>query len=64
MSDDIDRAQAREAEWLADALAQPLPAGGASLLAMDYPTLCILCDEEIPEGRRRVLPGVQTCIEC
>jgi phage/conjugal plasmid C-4 type zinc finger TraR family protein len=25
---------------------------------------CEACGEEIPEGRRRALPGVRTCIAC
>ena len=25
---------------------------------------CIECGEEIPEARRRALPGARTCIEC
>lgn len=25
---------------------------------------CIECGEEIPEGRRRALPGVRTCVPC
>lgn len=25
---------------------------------------CLECGEEIPEGRRRALPGVRTCIAC
>lgn len=25
---------------------------------------CFLCDEPIPEPRRRALPGVQVCIDC
>ena len=27
-------------------------------------THCRECGEEIPEGRRRVLPGVRTCVAC
>jgi phage/conjugal plasmid C-4 type zinc finger TraR family protein len=27
-------------------------------------THCIECGEEIPEARRKALPGVKTCIEC
>jgi phage/conjugal plasmid C-4 type zinc finger TraR family protein len=27
-------------------------------------THCVECGEEIPEGRRRALPGVQTCVPC
>ena len=25
---------------------------------------CVECGEEIPEGRRKVLPGVKLCVEC
>jgi len=27
-------------------------------------THCVDCGEEIPEGRRRAMPGVRTCIAC
>ena len=27
-------------------------------------TRCVVCGDEIPEARRRVLPGVGTCIRC
>ena len=27
-------------------------------------THCAECGEPIPEGRRRALPGVRTCVEC
>jgi phage/conjugal plasmid C-4 type zinc finger TraR family protein len=27
-------------------------------------THCLECGDEIPEARRRVLPGVRTCIRC
>jgi phage/conjugal plasmid C-4 type zinc finger TraR family protein len=27
-------------------------------------THCIECGEEIPEGRRRALPGARTCLPC
>ena len=27
-------------------------------------THCLECGEQIPEARRRALPGVRTCIEC
>jgi len=61
MTDVFDRAQEREAELRADALADqarlhPLPSG-------ESPTECD-CGEPIPEARRRALPGVRTCVEC
>lgn len=33
-------------------------------VAMDAGLICMLCGDEIPEARRRVLPGCCTCIEC
>ncbi len=27
-------------------------------------THCVECGEEIPEGRRRAMPGVRTCVPC
>ena len=34
-----------------------LPTGGGQ-------THCVECGEEIPEARRRALPGARTCVEC
>ncbi len=34
-----------------------LPAGESLMF-------CIACGEDIPEARRRALPGCRTCIEC
>jgi phage/conjugal plasmid C-4 type zinc finger TraR family protein len=34
-----------------------MPAGEAA-------THCLECGDEIPEARRRAMPGVQTCITC
>lgn len=62
MSDDVDRAQAREEEFRQDALAERArrtqPAAGDSALC------CVQCGQEIPDGRRQAVPGVQLCIEC
>ena len=62
MTDDIDRAQAREEEMRADALARferrHPPTAEASA------EQCKCCGETIPEARRQALPGVQTCVEC
>lgn len=64
--DDLDRAQEREEELRADALAEferahPRPAEAGPTASASH---CVLCDEPIQEGRRQALPGVQTCIEC
>ena len=62
MSDDMDRAQAREEEMRSDALAEhDRRAHGRPLLLSA--THCE-CGVAIPEIRRKTLPGVQTCIEC
>ncbi|MDR6624503.1 phage/conjugal plasmid C-4 type zinc finger TraR family protein [Caulobacter segnis] len=34
-----------------------LPVGESALV-------CAECDEDIPEARRRALPGVRTCVTC
>ncbi len=62
MTDFADLAAEREAEIRADALAEHARRGGwpERLSAV----LCGVCDEPIPEARRRAVPGVQTCIDC
>lgn len=67
MTDDIDRAQAREAELLADALrGQERRAGLAGRTVADSARFCQApgCGEAIPEPRRRAVPGVQLCVAC
>lgn len=67
MTDDIDRAQAREAQMLADALRdQARRAGIAGKTAADSADHCQArgCGEEIPETRRLAVPGVQFCVAC
>ena len=63
LTDDIDRAQAREAELLADALrdhARRVGRGWGAVSAED----CGGCGEVIPVARRRAVPGVQVCVAC
>ncbi len=67
MTDDIDRAQAREAELLADALRdQARRAGLAGKTTAASATYCEGrgCGMEIPESRRRAVPGCQLCVAC
>ena len=68
MSDEVDRAQAREQELLADALARHQrrrPA--AALLEAEF---CgehldgVGCGEAIAPARRAALPGCQLCVAC
>lgn len=62
VSDDMDRAQAREEEMRQDALAEQ--ARRAQSDAGDSAEDCAMCGEPIPEGRRQAVPGVQTCVDC
>ena len=65
MTDDIDRAQAREAELLADALRDHARrAGLAGKTVADSAEFCQACAEDIPDARRRAVPGVQFCVAC
>jgi len=67
LTDDIDRAQAREAELLADALRDHRRrAGLAGKTAADSAEFCQArgCGEEIPETRRHLVPGCQFCVAC
>ena len=36
----------------------------AKMPAGEGPTQCVECGEDIPEGRRRAVPGVRTCVAC
>lgn len=62
MTDIFDRAQEREEEMRQDALANQARHAGPT--GRESAEICGVCDEPIPEERRRAVPGVQTCIEC
>ncbi len=60
MSDIVDRAQAREAEILEDALARVaarMPRGPAAIYCRD-------CGTDIPRERRLAVPGCELCVDC
>lgn len=59
MADSMDLVQQRVQEELARNLAQATnrPAGACEFF-------CQSCGEEIPEKRRRALPGVELCVTC
>lgn len=62
MSDIYDRAQQRDAENLADALAaQERRAGQAAGPALSH---CEDCGEPIPAARRAVVGGCRRCVGC
>ena len=63
MTDDIDRAQAREAELLADALRDHARHARKGLGAVSAQE-CGACGESIPEARRIARPGCQFCVAC
>lgn len=59
MADSMDVVQQRVQEELARNLANAThrPAGASEFF-------CLSCGDEIPEARRRALPGVQLCVTC
>jgi len=59
MADSMDLVQQRVQEELARNLtnATHRPAGASEFF-------CLTCGEEIPEQRRRALPGVSLCVTC
>lgn len=60
--DEVDQAQELDARYLQQALGQHKEwmqlMGGESL------SHCLSCGNEIPEARRKVLPGVILCVDC
>jgi len=63
LTDDIDRAQTREAELLADALRDHARHARKGLGAVSAQE-CGDCGEPIPEERRTAQPGCQFCVAC
>ncbi len=47
-----------------DTVADAVQAARARLPVGEGETHCVNCGEPIPEGRRRAVPGVRTCVEC
>jgi len=60
--DEMDLVQEHTAQFNDDALAECFRRGIRN--AMNAPTHCINCDEEIPEARRKAAPGCDRCIVC
>ena len=61
LGDIADRAAAREAEFLSDALAEQ-----RRRTHYDQPCLseCEECGADMPEARRLAVPGVRLCVAC
>lgn len=64
MSDIADRAAAREAEILADALAKQAREAGRDRALGAAPTRCVECSVKIPPARMRAVPGCRRCKDC
>lgn len=69
MTDVFDQATEREEDFRDDALkAQQRRAEGHGVnpgkTVEDSARFCVVCDAKIPEGRRRAIPGVETCTGC
>jgi RNA polymerase-binding transcription factor DksA len=45
-------------------VADPVLAVRASIPAGESEPFCAVCGDDIPEGRRRAIPGVRTCVTC
>ncbi|MBI1397055.1 MAG: TraR/DksA family transcriptional regulator [Betaproteobacteria bacterium] len=64
MADEIDRAQALEADQRADAIAEVRGRQVAGDWRVVSAERCVECDDVIPEARRRLVVGVQLCAAC
>lgn len=64
MSDPVDRAQAREEELRADALADQALRSAQGRGVGESAACCDGCGSAIPEARRTALPGVRLCVDC
>lgn len=64
MSDSVDRAQAREEELRADALADQALRSAQGRSVGESAVYCDGCGGTIPEARRVALPGVRLCVDC
>lgn len=47
-----------------DTIADAVKRARANLPSGDAAKYCVECDEEIPEARRKAVPGVKTCVAC
>lgn len=47
-----------------DTVADAVLAARASMPAGESEPFCAVCGDAIPEGRRRAIPGVRTCVTC
>ena len=65
MTDICDRAAEREETFRDDALAARKRCTAAARRPVECTARhCRVCDEAIPEARRRAIPGAETCVDC
>lgn len=64
MSDDADKAQILEAEFLARSMAGAKSADGPEPVIIDGALCCAECEAEIPPARLAARLGVGLCVAC
>lgn len=64
MADDVDRGQAQEEALRVRALRLWREQQGPALSPQESARWCEFCDDEIPEARRRAVPGCVRCVGC
>lgn len=62
MTDDIDRAQAREQQLRDDALSEHRRRAG--IRPAHSMVFCASCGSRIPDERRAAVPGCRLCVDC
>ena len=51
-------------DQIADSVADAVLAARANMPSGQSELFCAMCGDDIPEGRRRAIPGVRTCVTC
>ena len=65
MADEADQAQASEALWRMEALAnRPATRPGPGAPLADGVPVCRTCGEPIPPARLKAMPGCDLCVDC
>lgn len=64
MSDWADLAAEREQQLRDEAIRAQRRKASHAIDDDLVPAVCMVCDEPIPEARRRAIPGVPTCVDC
>ena len=51
-------------EQIDDTVMDAVLAARATMPSRDGEPSCVVCGDNIPEGRRRAIPGIKTCVTC